>query len=66
MAHLVAHIARMKRVPADNRIQVRGRKVRRILFSTEADASELLSAKEQKTEAIPFCVHAKSALLGLD
>ena len=66
MMHLTLYTARMKQAPADNGIRVPGGIVRRGRFSTDADVSGFLPAKEHRVQAASFYVRAKNASVSLD
>ena len=65
MMRLAFDMACMKQTPADSEIRVPGRSFRRVLFSTDAGASELLPAKEQRMEATSTYVHAENVSVDL-
>lgn len=59
-------MACMKETPADSRIWAPGRKVRRVLFSIDADVSEVMPAREQGMEAVSSYVRVGNVLVNLD
>ena len=63
---LAFDMAYMKQTSADSGIRIPGGNIRRVLFSTDAGASELLSMKEQREEATSTYVRSKNVLVDLD
>jgi hypothetical protein len=63
---LALDIARMKKTPADSGVWVLGRNVRKVLFSVDDSASELMPAREHGMEAASSCARVVNVSVNLD